>query len=497
MKRRIGLGMVAALVLAAPVVGHSPADPPPLTLPTVVPPLTPADAGPPLMLPDTALPAPGIIAPAVPVGTPVPAAPPAAPVVPVAQSKPAATEPATSALPPPVVGEPPAPKAPPTLEELAKQVETLGKNLTVTTGDGDFKLVLGGAAVADFVYSTSRPVAPGTPFFLGAGSPFGFQTNTFDATARQTNVFALFTGPDVFDFKSGGFVWVNLYDNSIIADRYGLLPIVAFGELKNDDWRFAAGLQLDVFNPLNPTVLPFSLLMTSGNAGAYRGQARVERYLYPSDDVQVTLTGALSEPIPTTVNPQLRISEDNGLPNLDVRAAIGLGQLSGAGMDAHRPIEAGVSASCGQIRTVLGPNRVVAHIWGVGADARWAADPRWGVQGEVYVGQGLGTYGASALQNINPATFGAIRTAGFWVEGFYYWCPDTIHTHIGYGIDDPVDGDMGLLSPIRNETYYVTTLWDVTKGFRVGFQVSYVKTAYSLLKDAEAFIFQTQFMWKF
>ncbi|HJZ93667.1 MAG TPA: hypothetical protein VKE40_22520, partial [Gemmataceae bacterium] len=68
---------------------------------------------------------------------------------------------------------------------------------------------------------------------------------------------------------------------------------------------------------------------------------------------------------------------------------------------------------------------------------------------------------------------------------------------IGYGIDDPVDGDMGPLSPIRNETYYVTTIWDVTKGFRVGFQVSYLKTAYAVLKDADGFIFQTQFMWKF
>src|SRR5262249_55011870 len=164
--------------------------------------------------------------------------------------------------------------------------EALGKNLTVTTGDGDFQLVLGGAVVADFLYSTHTPVAPGTPFFLVPGSPFGFQSNTFDATARQTNLFALFSGPEVFDFKSGGLVWVNLYDATIVADRYGLLPIVAFGELKNDDWRFAAGLQFDVFNPLNPTVLPFSLLMTSGNVGAYRGQARVERYLHPDEDTQ-------------------------------------------------------------------------------------------------------------------------------------------------------------------------------------------------------------------
>jgi hypothetical protein len=277
------------------------------------------------------------------------------------------------------------------------------------------------------------------------------------------------------------------------------LPLVAFGELKNEDWRFAAGLQIDVFNPLLPTVLPLSYLATSGNTGMFRGQLRVERFLYPAEDTQVTLTAALSEPIPTTINSDLRISEDNGLPNLDVRAAIGLGPVQGHGLEAHRPVELGVSGVCGEIRTVQGPRRVVADVWGVGADARYAADPRWGVQGEGYVGQGLGTYGASGMSNINPFTFRTIRTAGFWVEAYchWFWWMHDVHTHVGYGIDDPVNRDAGPTLPIRNQTCYVTTIWDVTKAFRIGFQVSHVRTAYAVLPDNQACIFHTQFMWKF
>jgi hypothetical protein len=386
---------------------------------------------------------------------------------------------------------------PPTLEELGKTVEALGKNLTVTTGDGDFKLVLGGAVTVDFIESQKRAVAAGTPFFLDAGSPFGFNTRTFDANARQTTLFGLFSGPEVFDFKTGGTVLVCLYDSSIIQDLYGLLPINAYGELRNDDWRIAAGLMFDVFNPLNPTVLPFSLLGTSGNTGFYRTQFRVERYLHPDPDTLVTLTASLGDPVPTTLNNQLRISEDNGIPNLDVRAAVGIGPVQGVGLDAHRPLELGVSAVCGELRTTQLADRVVTHVWGLGADARCALDLRWGFQGEGYVGQGLGTYGASGLQNINPVTFQAIRTAGMWIEGWYAWCPDVLHTHVGYGIDDPVDGDAGPTLPIRNQTYYVTTIWDVNKAFRVGFQVSYLKTNYSVLKDNQGFLFHAQMQWKF
>src|SRR5262245_16723300 len=172
-----------------------------------------------------------------------------------------------------------------TLDKLTKSVETLGKNLTVVTGDEKVKVVFGGAITADFYFNQARPVAPGIPFFLGVPSPFGFRQNTFDANARSTTLFALVSGPKIGDFESGALVAVAL-----IVDRYGILPIEAYAQLKNDDWRFAAGLQFDVFNPLNPNTLTFAYLGGSGNAGAgFPGQFRAERYLRPSDDSQVTL----------------------------------------------------------------------------------------------------------------------------------------------------------------------------------------------------------------
>jgi hypothetical protein len=406
--------------------------------------------------------------------------------------------PAIGVEPPPALPAPAAaPKAPPTLEELGKSVDAVSKNLTVTTGDGDYKLILGGAVIADVLFNQKRPVAPGTPFFLLPDSAFGFDTNTFDAHARQTNLFGLFTGPDLFHYQTGGFVLVNLYDNSIVADIYGVLPINAWGHVTSEDWRFAAGLQMDVFNPVNPTVLPFSYLGASGNTGFFRGQVRVERYLYPAEDTQITLTGAIAEPIPTTLNNQLRLSEDNGFPNFEARVACGLGPMQGEGIAARRPVEFGISGVCGQIRTVRGPQRVVGDVLGLGVDGRWAADPRWGVQGELYIGQGLGSYGTSGLQNINPITLNTIRSRGGWIEAFYYWFPDTVHTHIGYGIDDPIDGDCAVTQLLRTETYFVNTLWDMTKSIRVGVQLSYLRTAYSIPLDNDGLILHTQFMFKF
>src|SRR5262245_31913935 len=212
------------------------------------------------------------------------------------------TPPSSVAPPPPPAVQPVAPaeaaKTPATLEELGKTVETLGKavetlgkNLTVVTGDEQIKLVLGGVISADFYYNHARPVAPGIPFFLTPRSPFGFDQNTFDANARATTLFALISGPKFCDFETGGLVALTLFNDALIVYRYGILPIQAYAQLKNDDWRIAAGLQFDIFNPLNPNTLTFALLCGSGNAGAgFPGQFRVERYWHPAQDTQVTWT---------------------------------------------------------------------------------------------------------------------------------------------------------------------------------------------------------------
>jgi hypothetical protein len=422
------------------------------------------------------------------------------------QGPPAPPAPGDAVPPVPGPAAPPAPPAEPaktaeTLEKLTKTVEALGKNLTVTTADEKIKLVIGGSLTADAYFNRARPVAPGIPFFLTPASPFGFNQNTFDANARQTTLFALVSGPKVGSFESGGLVAVCLFNDALVVDRYGILPIQAFAQLKNDDWRFAAGQQFNVFNPLNPGMLTFSFLGGSGNAGAgFPGQFRVERYLRPADDTQVTLTLGLSEPISTTVNNQLRVSEDNGFPNVETRAALALGPVLGEGLLARRPIEFGLSGLVGEIRTTdpaNGGRRVVEQVWGFGSDARWSVTPRFGFQAEGFVGQTLGAYTAGILQNVNPVTLRGLRATGGWAEAYYYLCPDELHTHWGYGVDDPLDRDLAPGQPVRNETYFANLIWDVTKYLRVGFEVTYRRTAYTVFRNNEGVGFQTQVRLKF
>src|SRR5262249_19035812 len=158
---------------------------------------------------------------------------------------------------------------------------------------------------------------------------------------------------------------------------------------------------------------------------------------------QWTIQLALSDPVATEVTssspisqiitgqPALRLSEDNGWPNIEGRLAYAIGELTQVGLEQKRALEFGVDIVGGQLRTAipLRPN-IIANPFGLGTDCRWRINDRWGVVGEAFTGQTLGFLNAGVLQSVNSTTFAAIRTRGAWGEIYHYIHP-CLHTHWG------------------------------------------------------------------
>lgn len=372
----------------------------------------------------------------------------------------------------------------------------------VSTLNRYFNIELYGALYLDAIFNTARPVVPWTPFYLFPD--LRLNQNTIDFNARQTRLGAALTGPDLGEFHTGALILGTLYGSNVFADQYGFLPLQAYVELKNDDWRFSTGLQFDVFAPLSPTMLVFSALAGSGNVGnTWRGSIRLERYLHPSDDVQWTIQGALSDPVTTVIDPSFTVTEDNGWPNVEGRLALGLGTPEQVGGAMLRPFEAGVSGIVGQVRqTSLAAGRVVTDVWGIATDLRWKVTSKIGIAGELYTGNALGNYNAAILQQLNPDTEQGIRSSGGWGEVFYYWTP-CLHSHAGYALDRPVAGDISA-TPLAfgktfNSTVYANLLWEVTQAVRIGIEATWRETDYKAagLPDNQGFGFHTQFRWTF
>ena len=160
--------------------------------------------------------------------------------------------------------------------------------------------------------------------------------------------------------------------------------------------------------------------------------------------VPIDFAGGVDGPLNTLEYQRWIPDEDNGLPNVEGRIALGLGKPTpiGIGLLTQRPVEVGVSGVAGPAfrRTSFPPNvprRVVSDVWGAAVDYRVNLTGFFlGFKGEVYTGQGLGNYNGGILQTLDAVTWEPIRATGGWVEGFVYLTPN-LHSHAGYGIDDP------------------------------------------------------------
>lgn len=367
----------------------------------------------------------------------------------------------------------------------------------VTMLGNHFSAEVFGTLKLDMLFNTARPQPPGSPFYLRNRRPLENNDNVLSIHARASLLGLKLNGPPIGNFQSGGIATVFFFNDSVSEDKYGILPLNVWGELRNDDWRFSAGLQLGVFNSRNPTMLVWGALGSSGNSGnVYKGQVRIERYINPSEDSQWTYKLALTEPVTTLINDELSINEDNGWPNIESRLSYGVGPAEG-GLIKQRPFEIGVSGLIGQVRTEpVGSAEVVANTWGVGTDLHWETNDRTGINAEFFTGQGLGSYTAGIAQTTNTVTFNSIRTTGGFVELYHFLKPQ-LHTHFGFGIDDPIDRDLDPSQRTRNQTYFSNLIWDVTPLFRVGFEVTWRETNYIALIDNEGAGFHTQFQWKF
>ncbi len=392
------------------------------------------------------------------------------------------------------------------MQQMQQGMEKIGENLKVTTVDKNWGIGIFGSLNGEMLYSEHRPFLPSAPIFIFPD--LGRDSETFEAHAKSTNLGLALQGPEINGLKAGGLFLTYLYGEQFEADDYGFFIVRAYGELKNESVRFAVGLDGDLMNPLGPTMLNFNSGNASGNFGFFRGQFRAERYFHIDDATQVTAQLALADPVITSFAefdvPPNNFLESNGSPHLHSRIALGLGCLEGTPGQETRPLEVGFSGLIGELRRTdaPGPNRVY-DVWAVGADARWRINQRFGVKGEFFHGQAIGNYNAAILQ-INNDLLDPIRSTGGWGEFYLYW-NDCLHSHFGYGVDDPLDSEViaGLTAarPVRNEFVFGNMIWDVSRNLEIGFEVSQIETSYANITpldiDGASMIYHSRVRLKF
>lgn len=384
----------------------------------------------------------------------------------------------TTALAPP----PPLPDPEPsdgeyfTLDELKAEMKKLAWT------KGGFKIVPYGYLWASMIYETDRTFPGAYTLFVPSHEKEG--EDAFIIDARRTRIGLDVTGPRIpllNGAQSGGKVEIDFHGSFIVENKPGILLRHAYWEAKDATFRLLVGQTWDVISPLYPNTLMYSVGWAAGNIGYRRAQFRLERYFACSDRVLFTVQGALAQDIVSDLNVAGVDREPVDWPVIEGRTAVTLGCRG----PNCRPMTFGVSGHIGEqgfdFAENSGPPFFLppaddARIgtWSINGDMHVPITSRLGVQGEFFYGENLGTFLGGIARGVCPCRRDGIRSVGGWIEVWYDWTP-RLHSHFGFTIDDPVDGDL-LTGRKYNHQIFGNMSYDVTKKLNAGLEVSSWKT---------------------
>jgi hypothetical protein len=389
------------------------------------------------------------------------------------------------------------------LQRLETNFDRLQDNLSVSLLDREWSGTITGELIGEMIFSEQRPVIPSAIVLISPD--FGRETTTIDIHGKSSKIGVLLRGPDFLELQTGGALLAYLFGEEFLADVAGINLLGGYVELRNERWRFLFGRAGDLINPRRPGTIDINAGRNAGNLGFSRGQFRVERYLHPTPQAQITAQFSLCNPIATAYEGRLAdLVEDNGWPLLEGRVAYGVGPVAREFGIETRRFEIGASGVLGQLRSIDPRESRPIDIWLFGFDAKADLTDYCGVQAEFFHGQALGNLNGGILQIINPDTHEEIRTTGGWCDFYVDWT-ERVRSSFGFGIDDPLDSTLAPGQSTRNAFVFANLVLDLTKSVEVGFEIGRWDTDYMPSRapgdrgkgDNEAMIYRTRVVGRF
>ena len=380
----------------------------------------------------------------------------------------------------------------PTEAEMQKILALVEKQNAKKPVWSNLDIQLYGYLKADASYDTSR-VTTGNFVEWVDSEATNSNDNEFNMTSNQTRLGMKITGPEKDGLKTSGLVEVDFYGNANAENKAQMMMRHAYLKLDWPEEHFSiiAGQTSDVFSPLNPSTLNYSVLWWTGNIGYRRPQIRLTKSFAIGSDTDLTLEGAIARPIGDN-DLVTKSGEDSGQPNLQGRASLTFPML------AYKPTTVGVSGHWGReeddSNSVVGTEKY--DTWSLNIDLTQPVNKWLTIKGEFFTGSNLDAFLGGIGQGVNATTREEIASKGGWVAASLGpW--DKWNFNVGAGMDDVDEGDVNTGNRTMNRSIFGNAIYSVNKNVQIGFELSHWRTEYKGAGDADDLRAQTSFIYKF
>ncbi len=359
---------------------------------------------------------------------------------------------------------------------------------------------------ADAAYDTSRMTSGNYAVWVNRETT-NTNDNEFNLTANETRLGFVINGPKSNTMETSGRVEFDFFGNYAAENKAKIQMRHAYLQVLWPERRFSilAGQTWDIFSPLNPSTLNYTVLWDGGNIGYRRPQIRLtkELTLAPPQTI-LKLQGGISRTIGRDVvgpGSPSETGEDAGFPTLQGRVGVTFPWLEAG------PTALGVSGHWGQEEydtTAAGASKDFDS-WSINFDIQQPICEKVTLKAELFTGENLGTYfggigqSVRAVKDVNGVTTGydnEITAKGGWCAvTLGPW--DKLTFNAGVGLDDVKETDVNTGDRTLNRCLFGNAIYALNEQIDVGFELSHWKTDYKGPGDADDVRLQASFKYKF
>ena len=342
------------------------------------------------------------------------------------------------------------------------------------TKPNGFEVVPYGYFKFDAIYDSARTAFGDAAVYAVPKSLSGGGEEDLTFSARETRLGFNVKAPDDPNIKVTGRLEADFYGDLANQDSYQFRMRLAYVDAAwGDGWSVRLGQDWDAYASFHPKMLDAGILAGTGHLYGRRPQARLTKVTALTDTTRITLRTAVENGYKNDVDADgQQDSNASGIPQAVAYAALETRLLT------KRDSIISVSGLYGEEKTSRGSNPDSYSVEMILLAAQLPLADPFTLQGTLWSGQNLDAYYAGVLQGINLAQGNAIASSGGWLEGVYDLNPRLAFA-LGYGLDNPDDGDLSVASArTLNQRTFATLFYKVTSSLMIGCEYSAIKTGF-------------------
>jgi len=340
-------------------------------------------------------------------------------------------------------------------------------------------LTVSGQLLVNAFYNSGKTNNSDVPTYadtLTGAEAAGLPTHNLGSAVRQSRLGLTLTGTRALGASITGSLQVDFFGGQqpSTGGRTYPLPRVRVATVRADWSRLSllVGQDALVIAPVSPVsfaAFATPLFAHSGNLWFRAPQVRLSAET--SRPARLGVQGAVIAPLQPlaqgAILTQPDSAERSGLPNLEGRVYVKWGRGTTAS-------EVGFGGHLGWLATT---GDTLLRSRAVALDARVAVGPHLTLLGEAFSGEALGALGGAVSQNLGRQHV-PVGSRGGWLQADVR--PDAAWEFGGgFGIDDPVDGDLAPGGRERNLTWAGHVIWRPGGGLLLGAEFRRIETAYA------------------